>query len=61
MTFKKGGDILELQELYDRIQNLRKERDEQLQELERDLIDTKILIESYRKTVEKLKDLKTSI
>lgn len=52
---------MELQELYDRIQNLRKERDEQLQELERDLIDTKILIESYRKTVEKLKDLKTSI
>ena len=57
----KGGDIVELQELYDRIQDLRKERDKQLQELEKDLIDTKVLIESYRKTVEELKKLKTSI
>lgn len=57
----KGGDIVELQELYDRIQNLRKERNKQLQELEKDLIDTKVLIESYRKTVEELKKTKTSI
>ena len=57
----KGGDIVELQELYDRIQNLRKERDRQLQELEKDLIDTKVLIESYRKATEELKKLKTSI
>ena len=57
----KGGDIVELQELYDRIQNLRKERDKQLQELERDLVDTKVLIESYRKTVEEFKKIKTSI
>ena len=52
---------MELQELYDRIQNLRKERNKQLQELEKDLIDTKVLIESYRKTVEELKKTKTSI
>ena len=57
----KGGDIVELQELYDRIQNLRKERDKQLQELERDLTDTKVLVESYRKATEELKKLKTSI
>ena len=57
----KGGDIVELQELYDRIQNLRKERNKQLQELEQDLIDTKVLIESYRKTVEEFKKLTTSI
>ena len=57
----KGGDIVELQELYDRIQDLRKERNKQLQELERDLIDTKVLIESYRKTIEEFKKLKTSI
>ena len=57
----KGGDIVELQELYDRIQNLKKERNKQLQELEKDLIDTKALIESYRKTVEEFKKLKTSI
>ena len=52
---------MELQELYDRIQDLRKERNKQLQELERDLIDTKVLIESYRKTIEEFKKLKTSI
>lgn len=52
---------MELQELYDRLQNLRKERNKQLQELEKDLIDTKVLIESYRKTIEELKKLKTSI
>ena len=57
----KGGDIVELQELYDRIQNLRKERDKQLQELERDLTDTKVLVESYRKATEELKKIKTSI
>lgn len=57
----KGGDIVELQELYDRFQDLRKERDKQLQELEKDLVDTKVLIESYRKTVEELKKLKPSI
>ena len=52
---------MELQELYDRFQDLRKERDKQLQELEKDLVDTKVLIESYRKTVEELKKLKPSI
>ena len=52
---------MELQELYDRMQDLRKERNKQLQELEKDLIDTKALIESYRKTVEEFKKLKTSI
>lgn len=57
----KGGDIVELEELYDRIQNLRKERNKQLQELEKDLVDTKVLIESYRKATEELKKLKTSI
>lgn len=57
----KGGDIVELQELYDRIQNLRKERNKLLQELEKDLIDTKVLVESYRKATEELKKLKTSI
>lgn len=57
----KGGDIVELQELYDRMQDLRKERNKQLQELEKDLIDTKVLIESYRKATEELKKLKTSI
>ena len=49
---------MELQELYDRIQNLRKERNKQLEELEKDLIDTKVLIESYRKAVEELKSLR---
>ena len=57
----KGGDIVELQELYDRLQNLRKERNNLLQELEKDLIDTKVLVESYRKATEELKKLKTSI
>ena len=52
---------MELQELYDRLQNLRKERNNLLQELEKDLTDTKVLVESYRKTVEELKNLKTSI
>ena len=57
----KGGDIVELQELYNRLQNLRKERNELLQELERDLTDTKVLVESYRKATEELKKIKTSI
>ena len=57
----KGGDIVELQEIYESIQNLRKERNKQLKELEKDLIDTKVLIESYRKATEELKKLKTSI
>ena len=57
----KGGDIVELQELYDKMQVLRKERDKQLQELEKDLIDTKMLVESYRKATEELKKIKTSI
>ena len=52
---------MELQELYNKMQDLRKERNKQLQELEKDLIDTKVLIESYRKTVEELKKLTTSI
>ena len=52
---------MELQELYDKFQDLRKERNKQLQELEKDLIDTKVLIESYRKATEELKKIKTSI
>ena len=52
---------MELQELYDRLQNLRKERNNLLQELEKDLTDTKVLVESYRKATEELKKLKTSI
>lgn len=52
---------MELQELYDRIQNLRKEKNKLLQDLEKDLSDTKVLVESYRKATEELKKLKTSI
>lgn len=53
----KGGDIVELQEIYESIQNLRKENAKLLKGLEKDLADTKVLVASYRKLSEGLKSI----
>lgn len=46
---------MELQEIYESIQNLRKENDKLLKDLEKDLINTRILVESYKKITEEFK------
>lgn len=53
----KGGDIVELQEIYESIQNLRKENAKLLKGLEKDLADTKVLVASYRKLTKDLKSI----
>lgn len=53
----KGGDIVELQEIYESIQNLRKENAKLLKGLEKDLADTKVLVASYRKLTKELKSI----
>ena len=53
----KGGDIVELQEIYESIQNLRKENAKLLKGLEKDLADTKVLVASYRKLSEEFKSI----
>lgn len=48
---------MELQEIYESIQNLRKENAKLLKGLEKDLADTKVLVASYRKLSEEFKSI----
>lgn len=48
---------MELQEIYESIQNLRKENAKLLKGLEKDLADTEVLVASYRKLTKELKSI----